>query len=51
MKVEVKSTQTEETQCLTDGMSNEVYELMVRGRLGFIIKALHITSSEISTRN
>ncbi|XP_041811791.1 geminin [Chelmon rostratus] len=30
VKVEVKSTQTEETQCLTDGMSNEVYELMVR---------------------
>lgn len=30
MKVEVKSTQTEETQCLTDGMSNEAYELMVK---------------------
>lgn len=29
VKVEVKSTQTEETQCLTDGMSNEAYELMV----------------------
>lgn len=29
MKAEVKSTQTEETQCLTDGMSNEAYELMV----------------------
>lgn len=32
VKVEVKSTQTEETQCLTDGMSNEAYELMVKGR-------------------
>ncbi|KAM9340253.1 geminin [Symphorus nematophorus] len=30
VKVEVKSTQTEETQCLTDGMSTEAYELMVR---------------------
>ncbi|AWP21641.1 putative geminin isoform 4 [Scophthalmus maximus] len=30
VKVEVKSTQTEETQCLTDGMSNEAYELMVK---------------------
>ncbi|XP_050922844.1 geminin [Lates calcarifer] len=30
VKVEVKSTQTEETQCLTDGMSNEAYELMVQ---------------------
>ncbi|XP_062291534.1 geminin isoform X1 [Scomber scombrus] len=29
-KVEVKSTQTEESQCLTDGMSNEAYELMVK---------------------
>ncbi|KAL7381151.1 hypothetical protein ABVT39_001256 [Epinephelus coioides] len=29
VKVEVKSTQTEETQCLTDGISNEAYELMV----------------------
>ncbi|XP_037649965.1 geminin [Sebastes umbrosus] len=29
VKAEVKSTQTEETQCLTDGMSNEAYELMV----------------------
>lgn len=34
VKVEVKSTQTEETQCLEDGMSNEAYELMVKGRLG-----------------
>nr|XP_046274253.1 geminin [Scatophagus argus] len=30
VKVEVKSTQTEETQCLTDDMSNEAYELMVK---------------------
>lgn len=32
VKVEVKSTQTEETQCLLDGMSTEAYELMVKGR-------------------
>lgn len=32
VKVEVKSTQTEASQCLTDGMSTEAYELMVRGR-------------------
>ncbi|XP_030267586.1 geminin [Sparus aurata] len=30
VKVEVKSTQTEETQCLLDGMSTEAYELMVK---------------------
>ncbi|XP_074543431.1 geminin [Halichoeres trimaculatus] len=30
VKVEVKSTQTEETQCSEDGMSNEAYELMVK---------------------
>ncbi|KAM6974541.1 geminin [Tautogolabrus adspersus] len=30
VKAEVKSTQTEETQCSTDGMSNESYELMVK---------------------
>lgn len=30
VKAEVKSTQTEESQCLTDGMSNEAYELMVK---------------------
>lgn len=30
VKVEVKATQTEESQCLTDGMSNEAYELMVK---------------------
>ncbi|XP_070702819.1 geminin [Pempheris klunzingeri] len=30
VKVEVKSTQTEVTQCLTDGVSNEAYELMVK---------------------
>ncbi|XP_062266377.1 geminin [Platichthys flesus] len=30
VKAEVKSTQTEETQCLTDGMSTEAYELMVK---------------------
>ncbi|XP_059205101.1 geminin [Centropristis striata] len=29
VKAEVKSTQTEETQCLIDGMSKEAYELMV----------------------
>lgn len=29
VKVEVKSTQTEVTQCLTDGTSNEAYDLMV----------------------
>ncbi|XP_034400526.1 geminin [Cyclopterus lumpus] len=29
VKVEVKSTQTEETQCLTNGTTNEAYELMV----------------------
>lgn len=32
VKVEVKSTQTEASQCLTDGMTTEAYELMVRGR-------------------
>ncbi|XP_035536802.1 geminin [Morone saxatilis] len=30
VKVEVKSTQTEETQCSSDGMSSEAYELMVK---------------------
>ncbi|XP_029370478.1 geminin [Echeneis naucrates] len=30
VKVEVKATQTEENQCLTDGMSTEAYELMVK---------------------
>ncbi|XP_020510991.2 geminin isoform X1 [Labrus bergylta] len=30
VKVEVKSTQTEETQCSPDGISNEAYELMVK---------------------
>lgn len=30
MKVEVKSTQTEETLCLLDGISKEAYELMVK---------------------
>ncbi|XP_041664564.1 geminin [Cheilinus undulatus] len=30
VKVEVKSTQTEESQCSTDGMSTEAYELMVK---------------------
>uniref|UniRef100_A0A3B4UA37 Geminin DNA replication inhibitor n=1 Tax=Seriola dumerili TaxID=41447 RepID=A0A3B4UA37_SERDU len=30
VKVEVKSTQTEETQCLTDGISTDAYELMVK---------------------
>ncbi|XP_034455102.1 geminin [Hippoglossus hippoglossus] len=30
VKVEVKSTQTEETRCSTDGTSTEAYELMVK---------------------
>ncbi|XP_034560747.1 geminin [Notolabrus celidotus] len=30
VKVEVKSTQTEETQCSADDLSNEAYELMVK---------------------
>ncbi|XP_072226324.1 geminin [Leuresthes tenuis] len=30
VKVEVKSTQTEDADCLPDGMSNEAYELMVK---------------------
>ncbi|XP_026155671.1 geminin [Mastacembelus armatus] len=30
VKVEVKSTQTEETQCLIDGVSSDAYELMVK---------------------
>lgn len=30
VKVEVKATQTEESQSLTDGVSNEAYELMVK---------------------
>ncbi|KAK2830393.1 hypothetical protein Q5P01_018324 [Channa striata] len=30
VKVEVKATQTEDALCLTDGMSNEAYELMVK---------------------
>ncbi|XP_038159987.1 geminin [Cyprinodon tularosa] len=30
VKVEVKSTQTEEADCLPDGLSNEAYELMVK---------------------
>ncbi|XP_034016041.1 geminin [Thalassophryne amazonica] len=30
VKMEVKSTQTEECQCLTDGMSVEAYNLMVK---------------------
>lgn len=33
VKVEVKSTQTEESECLTDGMTTEAYELMVRGEI------------------
>lgn len=32
VKVEVKSTQTEASQCLVDGMSAEAYDLMVKGR-------------------
>lgn len=31
VKVEVKSTQTEASQCLTDGMTTEAYDLMVKG--------------------
>lgn len=30
VKVEVKATQTEDADCLPDGMSNEAYELMVK---------------------
>lgn len=33
MKVEVKSTQTDESQCLVDGISVEAYDLMVKGRI------------------
>lgn len=33
VKVEVKSTQTEESECLTDGITTEAYELMVRGEI------------------
>lgn len=33
VKVEVKSTQTEESECLKDGMTTEAYELMVRGKI------------------
>lgn len=33
VKVEVKSTQTDESQCLVDGMSIEAYDLMVKGRI------------------
>lgn len=40
VKVEVKATQTEETQCLTDGMSSEAYELMVKGKHDFIVPIL-----------
>lgn len=32
VKVEVKSTQTEASECLTDGMTTEAYDLMVKGR-------------------
>lgn len=32
MKVEVKSTQTEESQSLVGGMSAEAYDLMVKGK-------------------
>lgn len=33
VKVEVKSTQTDESQCLVDGMSTEAYDLMVKGTI------------------
>lgn len=33
VKVEVKSTQTDESQCLADGLSIEAYDLMVKGRI------------------
>lgn len=33
VKVEVKSTQTDESQCLVDGMSIEAYDLMVKGKI------------------
>lgn len=32
MKVEVKATQTDETPCLSNDMSNDAYQLMVVGR-------------------
>lgn len=32
VKVEVKSTQTDAPQCLTDGMTTEAYDLMVKGK-------------------
>lgn len=37
VKVEVKSTQTETAECLTDGVSTEAYELMVKGRYAVIL--------------
>lgn len=44
VKVEVKSTQTEETQHLTDGMTNEEYELMVKGILISYTNKLNVTN-------
>lgn len=37
VKVEVKSTQTEESQSLVGGMSTEAYDLMVKGKNSFEI--------------
>lgn len=40
VKVEVKSTQTEESQGLVGGMSAEAYDLMVKGKNSFEICGL-----------
>lgn len=37
VKVEVKATQTDESQCLVGGMSIEAYDLMVKGRIHNLI--------------
>lgn len=50
VKVEVKSTQTEASQCLSDGMSTEAYDLMVKGRsLGFWANAIAFPQLESLT--
>lgn len=46
VKVEVKSTQTEETQRLTDGMTNEAYELMVKGIFISTTNKLNVTDPQ-----
>lgn len=38
VKVEVKSTQTEESECLVGGLSAEAYDLMVKGKNSFEIQ-------------